>query len=128
MCIAGVSKLFSNDGTEAVLRLSHVPTRMIPAILHMLPGWEIALGFSMLMVWRSRLLMFTGVLTLALMTTFLVHIASIDLSTRCSCLGPMVDTWLGGGVLFALGKNLVLLGLLVTSWCLYVKDGKGGRP
>jgi hypothetical protein len=123
--VAGVSKALADDGTEVVLRLSHLPTWLIPAIVHMLPGWEIALGLAMLVGWRSQLLMLAGGVTLLLLTAFLIHVASIDLSTRCSCFGPVVDAWIGGGALPALGRNLTLIGLLGISWWTFAREMRG---
>lgn len=113
LVLAGAGKLVDPVPTARVVLMVGIPSDIARFLLMVLPGLEFALGVALILGWQSRALVTTVIGLLTAFTLFLVFLARADYTADCSCTGLFVESWSGGGPLWAIARNLLLLGLLI---------------
>jgi len=113
---AGVAKALSPDETDAVLAILTDHALLREGVLIGLPGVEYALGIAFVGGLRSSRLYGYTLALLGSFTAFLVMLWIADPTETCSCFGPVIDSWTGGGFFAGAVRNTVLMMVVGLLW------------
>jgi len=127
LLVAGVGKWMDPSPTIAVLQSAGVSEGVAMMMCSVLPGLEVALGFSFLAGLTSEALYRIGIVLYSVFTLFLVALYFVPArpASGCNCFGSLLQAWTGGGIEFAIGRNCAaLLGLAASMW-LFKRELRG---
>ncbi len=117
--VAGVAKALSPEDTDAVLAMFTDHALLREGVLVALPRVECALGIAFVGGIRSSRLYGYTLALLGSFTAFLAMLWIADPMETCSCFGPVIDSWTGGGIVAGVLRNTVLMMLV---WLLWLCD------
>jgi hypothetical protein len=116
MLLAGVGKALWPEDTLQVLAIVGLPDTVAGVIVTLVPAAEVALALALIVGWRSRLLYALTAFLLVVFAGFLQGLSLVDPTSKCSCFGPLVTEWTGGGTIQGIVRNGLLLILILIPW------------
>jgi hypothetical protein len=116
MLLAGIGKALWPEDTLQVLAIVGVSNTAARALVTLLAATEVAVAIALIVGWRSYLLYGLTAALLVVFVVFLQTLSLIDPTSKCSCFGPLVAEWTGGGTTQGIVRNGLLLILILIPW------------
>ncbi len=119
---AGIAKLLSGgDFVLAVWNFELLSMKASKWVAMVLPWIEIALGVWLLVPWQRTLALVASGLLLLFFSAVLFSALWRGIDIACGCFGSEASEDASGDLILALGRNTVLLGLVVAAIFLWQK-------